>query len=125
MKTLNINAQEGFSTEIEAIQFWKWKGLNEYDAETGKEYQEPTRYSANVAVKCGDTGIVIICLSGDENEAEAEWPVTGTLWSEEDKAFQIYVESEFTPAEFLKCLEADNGLENNQFYLEENGESMN
>ncbi|AZM38539.1 hypothetical protein EJP75_08270 [Acinetobacter baumannii] len=108
MKTLNINAEDGFTTEIEAIQFWKF------------DYG----YSANVAVKCGDSGIVLICLSGDENEAKATWP-QDTLWLEDDKAFQLYIESEFTAAEFLKCLEEDNGLENNQFYLEENGESMN
>lgn len=108
MKTLNINAEVGFTTEIEAIQFYKY------------DYG----YSANVAVKCGDSGIVLLCLSGDENEARAEWP-QDTLWSEEDKAFQIYVESEFTANEFLKCLQEDNDLENNQFYLEEHCESMN
>ena len=107
MKTLNINAEDGFTTEIEAIHFFKTKDS----------------YFANVGVKCGDSGVVLLCLSGDENEARAEWP-QDTLWTEEDQAFQIYVESEFTAAEFLKCLEEDNGLENNQFYLEENGEVM-
>lgn len=108
MKNLDINAQSGFTTEIETIQFWKF------------DYG----YSANVAVKCGDSGIVLLCLFGDEDEARAEWP-QDTLWSEEDKEFQLYVESEFTAAEFLKCLEEENNLENNQFYLEENGEAMN
>lgn len=108
MKTLNINAEVGFTTEIETIQFYKY------------DYG----YSANVAVKCGDTGIVLLCLSGDENEARAEWS-QDTLWNEEDKAFQIYIESEFTAAEFLRCLEGDNNLENNQDYLKENGEVMN
>lgn len=52
MKTLNINAEVGFTTEIETIQFYKC------------DYG----YSANVAVKCGDTGIVLLCLSGDDNQ---------------------------------------------------------
>lgn len=108
MKTLNINAATGFTTEIEAIQF----------------YQYDYGYSANVAVKCGDSGIILICLSGDENEAKAEWP-QDTLWSKENEEFQIYIESEFTPADFLKCLEQDNGIENNMYFLEENGEKMN
>lgn len=124
MKTLNINAQAGFSTEIEAIQFWKQTQPAMFDAETGYETEEYVSYSANIAVKCGDSGIVLICLSGDENEARAEWP-QDTLWSKEDEAFQIYVESEFTANEFLKCLQEDNGLENNLFFLEEHGESMN
>lgn len=118
MKTLNINAQDGFTTEIEAIQFWKFEDQMQTDNETS------VGYFANVAVKCGDSGIVLICLSGNENEANAEWP-GDTLWTEEDKAFQLYVESEFTAAEFLKCLEEDNGIENNMFFLEEHSESMN
>lgn len=108
MKTLNINAKEGFSTEIEAIQFWNFDDC----------------YSANVAVKCGDSGIVLICLYGDKKKALVRWP-QDVLWSEEDKAFQTYVESEFTSAEFFKCLEENNGLKNKRSYLEENGESMN
>lgn len=109
MKTLNINASEGFTTAIEAIQFWQF------------EYG----YSANVAVKCGDSGIILICLSGDENEARAEWP-QDTLWSEEDKEFQIYIESEFTAQEFLRILESeDKIIENNMYYLEQHGERMN
>lgn len=109
MKDLNINVESGFTTEIEAIQFWKF------------DYG----YSANVAVKCGDSGIVILCLSGDEDEARAEWPQK-TLWSEEDKEFQLYVESEFTASEFLQKLESeDKIIENNMYYLEERGDLMN
>ncbi|MCL5767331.1 hypothetical protein [Acinetobacter sp. ANC5681] len=109
MKTLNINAYDGFTTEIEAIQFWQF------------EYG----YSANVAVKCGDSGVVLLCLSGDENEARAEWP-QDMIWSEEDKEFQLYIESEFTAAEFLHILESeDKIIENNMYYLEQYGEKMN
>lgn len=125
MKTLNINAEIGFTVKIEAIQFYKWEGVNQFDEETGVDYSEPTRYSSNVAVQCGDSGIVIICLSGDENVASAEWPCCDTLWSEEDKAFQDYIESEFTPSDFLKQIEAETGIENNMYYLEQYGEKMN
>ena len=101
MKTLNINAYNGFTTEIEAIHYFK----TEYG------------YFANVGIKCGDSGIVLLCLSSDENGTHAAWE-GDTLWAEEDQAFQIYIESEFTASEFLKCLEDDNGLQNNQLYLE-------
>lgn len=108
MKTLNINTEQGFKTEIKAIQFWKF---DDY-------------YSANVAVKCGDTGIVLICLYGDENEASVRWP-QATLWTDEDRNFQDYIETEFTPADFFRLLEKDTSIENNMHYLEQHGEKMN
>ena len=114
IKTVNINAQDGFTTQIHEIQFFNQSFIR-------GDGEEINAYGANVAVQVGDVVIVMICLHGNDDEAGCSWPDNYDDWSKEDAAFQEYVESEFTAREFLECLENDNGLENNREYLKEHG----
>ncbi len=113
MKTVNINAQDGFKVAIEEIQFYN-QDFQNHEGET------IAAYAANVAVQVGDSGVVMICLHGNEEEAGQSWPDNADDWSSEDADFQRYVQEHFTAREFLECLEEECGLENNQGYLEEN-----
>lgn len=97
MKKLNIDVEQGFKTEIEAVYLVTFSD---------------GRYEANVGVKCGDTGIVLLCLSGCGSTHRAEW-ADNMLWTRFEEEFQIYIESHYTAPEFLRTLEKEHGFANN------------